>query len=525
MTSVRVSTPICTSLFVSVLRRPPLSSHGRLAAAFLSAVVLGVPSPRPAATPTRHEPRNVAAPPPEPTPVQRINERALQGGVKSYVEGLASELGGGVSSFLDSGILNFPGGFPVGSDVEKSAGETKTHVDARPTQVLNLPAYGNWTNRGWNVRAHGNVYKVPDIAPDWVDHLANVFLIGTDVDELQKPEQDQARNLTKSIFVVQQRHRSVTLDFVSDVTIKPNVSGGAINAAGGGQTITLPFNTTLLGDFDAFITLQNTTGPNGGHMVRGNETSRIQTLNMYATGTDTGNATAYLVPSKGITVVSDIDDILRVTKIYQPKEGLLNTFARPFTPWMNMPQVFANWSSSINNLHFHYLTTTPEQVTRNYMEFIYKTYPLGSFDTRPLNFSDVSATLHIRRYLLDKVFRTFPRRRFILVADTTNSDVMKAYPRMYKDYPGQVLCILLRNTSSTDPGNRFPYDTSGFKDIPRERYMFFNVPDDLSRLDIVNGQCVNSSVSQHVTFKTQGLPFGLGDENSLAGRGGYRSLP
>lgn len=76
------------------------------------------------------------------------------------------------------------------------------------------------------------MYKVPDIAPDWVDHLANVFLIGTDVDELQKPEQDQARNLTKSIFVVQQRHRSVTLDFVSDVTIKPNVSGGAINAVG-----------------------------------------------------------------------------------------------------------------------------------------------------------------------------------------------------------------------------------------------------------------------------------------------------
>ncbi|KAM4059164.1 hypothetical protein HRG_007970 [Hirsutella rhossiliensis] len=423
-----------------------------------------------------------------------------------------------MSSFLDSGILNFPTGFPVGSDVEKSAGVSKTDLDARPTQVLNLPAYGNWTNRGWNVRAHGNVYKVPDIAQSRVDHLANGFLIGTDVDELQKSEQAQARNLTRSIFVVQQRDTSVTLDFVSDVTVKPNVSGGVINAAGGGQTITLPHNTTLEGDFDAFITLRNTTGPNGGHVLRGNETSQIQALNMYAKGTDTGNATAYLVPPEGITVVSDIDDILRVTKIYQPKEGLLNTFARPFTPWMNMPQVYANWSSSINNLHFHYLTTTPEQVTRNYMEFIYKTYPLGSFDTRPLNFSDVSATLHIRRYLLDMVFRTFPQRRFILVADTTNRDVMKAYPQMYKDYPGQVLCILLRNTSSTDPGNRFPYDTSGFKDIPRERYMLFNVPDDLARLDVVNGQCLNSSVSQHVTFKTQGLPFGIGDGDSVAGR-------
>jgi len=75
-------------------------------------------------------------------------------------------------------------------------------------------------------------------------------------------------------------------------------------------------------------------------------------------------------------------------------------------------------------MHFHYLTTTPEQITKNYMQFIYDTYPGGSFDTRPLNFSDVSATLSIRKYLLDKIFLTYPKRKFILVADTSNSDVM-----------------------------------------------------------------------------------------------------
>ena len=58
------------------------------------------------------------------------------------------------------------------------------------------------------------------------------------------------------------------------------------------------------------------------------------------------------------------------------------------------------------------------------MDFIYKTYPGGSFDTRPLNFSDVSATLSIRKFLLDKIFQTFPDRKFVLVADTSNSDVM-----------------------------------------------------------------------------------------------------
>ncbi|KJZ80233.1 hypothetical protein HIM_00083 [Hirsutella minnesotensis 3608] len=492
-----------------------------LSTTVLAVVAAGVPAPT--ATPTTGlEPRNVVAPAaPDATPSHNPVRRNFGDDVRSYVGGLASDITGKASSFLGSGLLDFPKGFPTGSQVLESAGVSATDLDARPTEVLNLPAYGNWTDRGWNVRVHGNVYKIPNISQSKIDSLANVFLIGTDIDKLSKSEQDQARNVTRSIFVVQQDARQVKMNFVSDVAANPNVTGGVTDAMGGEQNITLPYNTTVEGDFDAFVTLRNTTGPNNGHLMPGNATSKIQSLNMYAEGTNTGNATAYLVPPEGVTVVSDIDDILRVTKIYQPKEGLLNTFARPFTAWMNMPQIYANWSSSINNMHFHYLTTTPEQVTRNYMDFIYKTYPLGSFDTRPLNFSDVSATLSIRRFLLDKVFQTFPKRKFILVADTTNSDVMKAYPDLYKDYPGQVLCILLRNTSATDPKNRFPYDTSRFKGIPKENYMFFHVPDDLTRLDVVNGQCLNNTVPQNVTFKTQGLPFGIskGESDSLATAG------
>lgn len=378
-------------------------------------------------------------------------------------------------------------------------------------------AYANWTDDGWNVRVHGNVYKIPNISTEKIDDLANIFLIDTEVDELSETEKAQARNVTKSIFVVQQDDESVTVDFVNDVSVQPGENGGAINARGGAQKITMPYNTTAQGDFDAFIQLKNTTGPEGGYLIPGNQTTQIQTLNMYAGGVDNdGNSTAYLVPPEGITVLSDIDDILRITKIYKPSEGLLNTFARPFTPWMNMPEIFANWSSSIRDFHFHYLTTTPEQVTRTYMDFIYKTYPLGSFDTRPLNFSDISATLSIRRFLLDKIFQTFPRRQFILIADTSNSDVMKAYPALYKDYPGQVLCIFLRNTSATDSDNKFPYNTEGFQDIPQDNYMFFKVPDDLSNLDIVNGKCWNGSIEQNVTFGYQGLPFGLGDDDNAA---------
>ncbi|KAG6008519.1 hypothetical protein E4U21_004359 [Claviceps maximensis] len=457
---------------------------------------------------------------PAPTAALALDRRGLGDDIKSLAGNAESRL----SAFVESGILNFANGFPAGTAVKESLGISDNDLAAQPTQVMNLPSYGNWTDSGWNLRIHGNVYKLPNISQHKIDELADVFLIGTSVKDLSDSEKAQARNLTRSIFVVQQGDKNVTMDLVNDVAISSNVTAGAINAQGGRQTIGLRHNTTIEGDFDEFVHLQNTTGPNGGFMKPGNETSQIQTLNMYAQGTNSGNATAYLVPPRGITIISDIDDILRITKIYQPKEGILNTFVRPLTPWMNMPQIYANWSTSLQNMHFHYLTTTPEQATRTYMDFIYKTYPLGSFDTRPLNFSDTKATFHIRRFLLDKIFQTFPQRRFILVADTSNADVMAAYPAMYKDYPGQVACIFLRNTSSTDSGDKFPYNTAGFKDIPKEKYMFFHVPDDLMQLDISNGHCLNSTVAQNVTFGEQGLPLGLGDKDSSAGQVGAPSI-
>jgi len=42
--------------------------------------------------------------------------------------------------------------------------------------------------------------------------------------------------------------------------------------------------------------------------------------------------------------------------------------------------------------------------------------------------------------------------------------------------------------------------------------MFFLHPDDLSNLDIANGQCYNQSIPQNLTFGYQGLPLGIGDK-------------
>lgn len=356
-----------------------------------------------------------------------ILPRDILSEVASDVNSILSGLGSGIPTYVASGVPNFFQNFPTGGAVQSSLGLSDDQLAALPTQALNIPPYANFTSDGWNVRFHGNIYKQPNTSVDDLNTLANGFLIGTSIQNLSASEQDEARNLTAEIFVVQQGNVNV-----STIHLEPSQSqggsgqpggGGGTTASGGTQDIQLPYETTAEGDFDVFVPIAS----NG--LANGNETQQVQRLDTYVTNTTLGNATAYLVPNEGLTVISDIDDILRITQIYEPTLGILNSFARPYTPWENMPSIYANWSQSLPNLHFHYLTTTPEQVTRNYMQFIYANYPGGSFDTRPLNFTNADETLSVREYLLVKIFETFPQRKFVLIADTSNSDVMTDYPK------------------------------------------------------------------------------------------------
>lgn len=471
-----------------------------LPAALLSTLAAASPAPTPYAKPDS-KPNAVVPRDPQITPslVQYYPTRTYRyrrdifSDFESDVDSILSELGTNIPSYVASGIPNFFQNFPTGSDVQSSLSLDSSQVAALPTQVLNIPPYANYTAKGWNVRFHGNVYKQPNVSNSTLDDLANIFLPNVDIKNLPPPQQSEARNLTAEIFVLQQGDVNV-----STIQLESQSTGNT-------QDVTLPYPTTPEGDFDVFVPIDSSG------LTPGNETDEIQTLNTYVEGASLGNATAYLVPDTGFTVISDIDDILRVTKIYEPEQGLLNSFARPYRPWLNMPQIYLNWSQSVPNLHFHYLTTTPEQITRNYMQFIFADYPLGSFDTRPLNFSNIEETLKVRKVLLDKIFQTFPTRKFILIADTSNSDVMTDYPQLGHQYPSQVQCIFLRNTSATDSGDKFPYDTSGFKGLPQTKYMFFRTPDDLTNINIAGGDCYNKSVAQNLTFSYQGLPFGLGE--------------
>jgi hypothetical protein len=125
----------CFVVSVSFTSKPLIM----LRAAFLGLLPLAAAIPAPVAEPTPY--RELAVRAPEPTGAPDLIERNIIDDVHTYVDGLISSVDSKVKGFVDSGILDFPTGFPTGSAVEKSLGisDDGDELKAQPTQVLNVP--------------------------------------------------------------------------------------------------------------------------------------------------------------------------------------------------------------------------------------------------------------------------------------------------------------------------------------------------------------------------------------------------
>lgn len=421
----------------------------------------------------------VAAPNPLPTAAP-TKVQPQKRGISSW----ASSVAQGLPTDVASGVLPAFQGLPNADEVKQQLNLTDDDINRLPQSVLNIPSYANWTGQGWNMRIHGVAYKQPQATDEQLDQISSVFISDLETSSLNDTERRQSRNMSALMIAIPTPDVTLNFSLVNPLT-------------GDSLLLEFPNKTDDRGEFDKFIQLVG--------QIPNNNT--VASWPLFTTGINDGNSSLWLVPPEGVTILSDIDDILRFTQIYVPQNGLDNSFAHPFIPWSDMPSVYAQWSQVHQNAHFHYLTTTPQPFTRQYVDFVNKYYPAGSFDDRPLNLTTFDQIFQIRKTNLIRFYETYPTRKIVLVGDTSNGDIMRNYPGMLKDFPNQTACVLIRNTSATDSQNHFPYNTKEFKDLPTNKYMFFRTTDDIRNLNFANGDCLNSSVPQNVTFDYQGTPF------------------
>jgi phosphatidate phosphatase APP1 len=155
------------------------------------------------------------------------------------------------------------------------------------------------------VRFYGLVYKLPNVnASDLVD-LINDFK----ADNLNSTQQSLLQNRTQALASLPVPNANITVLVHANGTLVSNQTGVQLQQA------------DSVGEIDEFKVVP------GLGKTNFSEVQVIQTGVVNATGP--GNGTVILVPPTGISVVSDIDDVVRITKVYVPNQGLYNSFVQP----------------------------------------------------------------------------------------------------------------------------------------------------------------------------------------------------
>lgn len=187
---------------------------------------------------------------------------------------------------------------------------------------------------------------------------------------------------------------------------------------------------------------------------------------------------AQLIDSEGISVVSDIDDTIKITDVLNKKALLANTFLRDFQPVKGMAERYSAWAKA--GASFHYVSASPWQLYSPLSNFMSREgFPDGAFHmkffrTKDSSFFDLFARPdEFKPPIIESLLGTWPRRQFILVGDAGEKD-----PEIYGDiarrYPGRIAAIYIRLPGDTpaDDG-RF---RKAFEGVPEGRWKIFRDP-------------------------------------------------
>jgi hypothetical protein len=191
----------------------------------------------------------------------------------------------------------------------------------------------------------------------------------------------------------------------------------------------------------------------------------------------------FLVPGEGVSVISDIDDTIKVSNVTDKVELLRNTFARPFTAVPGMPECYQTLAE--RGAAFHYVSASPWQLYSPLEAFRTDAkFPAGTYDMKSFRIWDESwrnltaDSAQIKTPAIEKLLQAYPKRKFLLIGDSGESDP-EIYGAIARRFPEQILGIAIRSVREGESlsDERFQ---EALKDVPVEKLLLFKSADELA---------------------------------------------
>ncbi|MDR1614148.1 MAG: App1 family protein [Campylobacteraceae bacterium] len=167
---------------------------------------------------------------------------------------------------------------------------------------------------------------------------------------------------------------------------------------------------------------------------------------------------AMYAANEGISAVFDIDDTIKDSNVLDKKALLINTFVNEYKKVEGIQKIFEH----VQNLHansYHYVSASPAQLYPSLKSFFDKEeIPKGTFHLRGTTdisdfVPDKDVTIKHKKDNIEKLFKAYPKRKFILVGDSGENDP-EIYADLQRKYPNTVLLIIIRDLTN-DNKERF----------------------------------------------------------------------
>lgn len=182
-----------------------------------------------------------------------------------------------------------------------------------------------------------------------------------------------------------------------------------------------------------------------------------------------------LVPPDGLSVISDIDDTIKITEVGDRDRMLARTFLMPYQAVPGMAEQY-RWLAAEGAV-FHFVSGSPWQLYLPLQSFMRASrFPAGSFHLKHFRIKDSSlwemfkSQQEYKLGAIGQILEAFPRRSFLLVGDSGEQDP-EVYGALARKYPRQVAGIYIRNVS--DESAEDPRFGQAFRQVDRGRWVLF----------------------------------------------------
>jgi phosphatidate phosphatase APP1 len=195
----------------------------------------------------------------------------------------------------------------------------------------------------------------------------------------------------------------------------------------------------------------------------------------------------HLVEREGLTIVSDVDDTVKVSEVRDKRALLRRTFLQAFEAVPNMGPKYTTWlgAEPSGTGHLHFVSSSPWQLFEplhtlmGASGFAPATYDLKRIRPReiPTTAEELLADPRTTKPpAIRSVMERFPKRKFVLVGDSGERDP-EVYGVIGRERPDQIVRIYIRDvTGEKRDDARY---RSAFEGIPAEQWILF---DDASKL-------------------------------------------